>query len=126
MTVTPETMDKLIKSAESVVKVSSGSATELMAEAINLFIIDSVLSVLKVAVVFILFYIVKRYCQALLVGAKEADKKVFKAFETATLICSLVYFTGASFPHLQNITKALVAPKLFLLERATTLMKDKK
>lgn len=121
--VSPETIDKIIAGGESLAKVAGGSASELTAEAINLFIIDSTLSILKFSVVFVVFYIVKRYCEALMTSAKPDQKNLFKAMKTLTLILSLVYFTSSSVPHLQDIAKALVAPKIFLMEKTVQVLK---
>lgn len=121
--VTNETMQAILAGGESLAKVAAGTATELTSEAINLFIIDSALSILKFSVVFIVFYIVKRYCEALVVDAKDETKNLIKALKTTALILSLVFFTTSSFPHLQVITKALVAPKIFLMERTAEFMK---
>lgn len=121
--VTPEVMERIINGGENIAKVAAGSASELTSEAINLFIITSTLAILKFAVVFVVFYIVKRYCDALSDGAKEKDKNVFKALKTTALILSLVYFTTASFPHLQDLSKALIAPKIFLMEKTAEFVK---
>lgn len=111
-----ETLKELVVGGENIVKVASGAATQLTNEAINLFIVTSVLEILKFGVVFVIFYIVKRYCDALAMDHKE-DAPKFKAFKTTTLVLSLVYFSTQSFPHFSTIAKALVAPKIFLMEK---------
>jgi hypothetical protein len=121
--VTPEMMQKLINGGESLAKVAAGSASELTSEAVNLFIVDSALSILKFSVVFVIFYIVKRYCDVVMADAEPKNKSMFKAMKTTAFILSLVYFTTQSFPHLQMIAKVLVAPKLFLLEKAQEMTK---
>lgn len=121
--ISPETMQTIINGGENLAKVAAGSASELTSEAINLFIVDSLLSILKFSVVFIVFYIVKRYCDALAVDAKDETKNFIKALKTTALVLSLVFFTTESFPHLQVITKSLVAPKIFLLEKTAELVK---
>lgn len=120
--ITPEMMDHVIKGGQNLATVAAGSASELTSEAINLFIIDSALSIAKFAVVFVIFYIVKRYCDMLVADAPKENQKLFKAFKTTALILSLIYFSSMSFPHLQVITKALVAPKIFLMERAKDMV----
>lgn len=120
-TVSQETLNKLVAGGENVAKVVSGAATELTNEAINLFIIDGVLSILKFSVVFVIFFIVKKYLDA--IADKDKDNKHFKAFKTTALVLSLIFFTTQSFPHIQVITKALVAPKIFLMEKTVGLAK---
>lgn len=122
--VTPEMMNKIIVGGESIAKTALGSASELSSEAINLFIVDSCLSVLKFSVVFIIFYIVKKYCDAIASETDVANKPVLKAFKTTAFILSLIFFTTYSFPHLQTIAKALVAPKIFLMEKTAEVVKS--
>lgn len=117
--VTDETLKKLIDGGESVAKVVADPATQLTNEAINLFIIESVLSVLKFSVVFVIFFIVKKYCDAM---AGDKDNKMFKSFKTTALVLSLIFFTTQSFPHITSIAKALVAPKIFLMEKAAAMV----
>ncbi len=119
--INPETVQNLIKGGENVAKVMVGTANELTTEAINLFIVDSVLSILKFSVVFVIFFIVKKYCDTI---TDDNNKKLFKAFKTTALVLSLIFFTTQSFPHIQTIVKALVAPKIFLLEKAKDVVKD--
>lgn len=111
-----DTLKELVAGGENIVKVASGAATQLTNEAINLFIVTSILEILKFAVVFVIFYIVKRYCDAMAMD-NEAHKAKFKAFKTTALVLSLCYFSTQSFPHFSTIAKALVAPKIFLLEK---------
>jgi hypothetical protein len=113
-----ETLKELIKGGESIAKVAAGSATQLTNEAINLFIVESLLSILKFAVVFVIFFIVKKYCDTM---ADDSNKKLFKSFKTTALVLSLIFFTTQSFPHIMQISKALVAPKIFLMEKALSL-----
>lgn len=123
MPVTPETIDKIVNGGESLAKLMAGSGSQLVSETINLFIIDAALSVLKFSVVFIVFYIVKRYCDAMYADSDADTKKVFKALKTTALVLSLVFFTTSSFPHLQLIAKTLVAPHVFLAEKTAELVK---
>lgn len=119
----PETMQTILNGGANLAKVAAGSASELTSEAINLFIIDSTLSIAKFGVVFVIFYIVKRYCEAMTADAPAESKNIIKAFKTTALVLSLIFFTTASFPHLQVIAKALVAPKIFLMEQTANLLK---
>lgn len=123
--VTKESMESLVSGTESLVKVVGGVASELTNEAINLFIIQGVLSVLQYAVVFVVFLIVKKYCDSMMTNAEESHIKLFKALKTTALVLSLVFFSSKSFPHLTEIAKALVAPKIFLLEKANEFRQGK-
>lgn len=120
--ISKETLETAIKGGESIAKVMAGTATELMNEAINLFIMESVLGVLKFSAVFVVFFIVKKYFDTMM----EADKKkegMFKALKTSALVAAIIFFTASSFPHITQIGKALVAPKIFLAEKANELRK---
>lgn len=118
-----ETLEALVKGGENIVKVASGAATELTNEAINIFLVTSALAILKFAVVFVIFFIVKKYCDAMAADYVE-NKKLFKALKTTALVLSLIFFTTQSFPHVVTICKALVAPKIFLMEKAAEYTKD--
>lgn len=113
-----ETLKGLIEGSKDIAHVVSGSATELTNEAINLFIIESVLSILKFAVVFVIFFIVKKYCDTMMTASGNENSGMFKAFKTTALVLSLIFFTTQSFPHVVVISKAIVAPKIFLAEKA--------
>jgi hypothetical protein len=120
--ITQETVQTLIDGGKSIAKVASGAASELMDEAIRLFIFSSILGVLRVAAVFIVFLIVKKYLDAAMEVSKDKEL-MFKALKTTALVASIIYFTAASYPHLQNIGKAMVSPQIFLLEKANELRK---
>lgn len=121
--ITKETLDTVIKGGESIAKVLSGTATDLMNEAIALFLVDSVLSIVKFAAVFVVFFIVKKYCDVAAEASGERSKQKFNAFKTSALVASIIFFTASSFPHIRQIGKAMVAPKMFLLEKANELRK---
>lgn len=120
--ITKETVQALVDGGKSIAQVTTGAASELMDEAIKLFIFSSILGVLRVAAVFIVFLIVKKYLDSAMEAYKEKEL-MFKALKTTALVASIIYFTAASFPHLLNIGKAMVAPKIFLLEKANELRK---
>lgn len=120
--ITKETVDSAIAGAKSITSVVTGAATELTNEAINLFIMESALAVLKFSAVFVVFFIVKKYFDTM----TEADKTkegMFKALKTSSLVAAIIFFTASSFPHITQIGKAMVAPKIFLLEKAAALRK---
>ena len=117
-----ETLDTAISGAKSIAEVMAGVGTELANEAINLFILQSVLAILKFAAVFVVFFIVKKYCDVMAEAMKEKNG-MFRALKTTALVGSIIFFTASSFPHITQIGKALVSPKIFLLEKANELRK---
>lgn len=123
--VSEEVVKAFAAGAESVAKVTAGMTTELVNEAINLFIVESMLHVLKFSAVFVVFYIIKRYIDTMM-GMEGANTKMFKAFKTCALVGSIIFFTSQSFPHIISASKALVAPKMFLLEKGSDLIKGVK
>lgn len=120
--ITKETVDAAVNGAKSLADVMTGVGTELANETINLFIMVSVLAVLKFAAVFVVFFIVKKYFDTMLESAPE-KKGMFKALKTSSLVAAIIFFTAQSFPHIAEIGKALVAPKIFLVEKAAALRK---
>jgi hypothetical protein len=121
---TTEVVQEFVKGAKSLTDVTAGLSTELMNEAINLFIVESALNILKFSAVFVVFYIVKRYIDVMMNSNKEKEG-MFKALKTCALIGSIIFFTAQSFPHIQEMTKALVAPKIFLLEKGASLIRQR-
>lgn len=120
--ITEETVKVFVTGAESVAKVTAGVSAELMNEAVNLFVVESVLNILKFASVFVVFFIVKKYLDVMMETNKEKEG-LFKALKTSALVLSIIFFTTQSFPHLIEMSKALVAPKIFLLEKGAALIK---
>ena len=119
-----ETIDAAIEGGKSIAGLMSGIGTDLVNETINLFILEASLGILKFASVFVVFFIVKKYIDTMIASTvEEKDKKVANAFKTSALVLSIVFFTAKSFPHIESIGKALVAPKVFLLEKANQLRK---
>lgn len=124
MLVSEEVIKQFVQGAESVVKVTAGVSAELINEAINLFIIESALQILKFSAVFVVFYIIKRYLDVMM-EANSKDVNMFKAFKTCALVGSIIFFTAQSFPHIISMSKAIVAPKIFLMEKGADLFKGK-
>lgn len=122
--ITKESVDALLAGGKSIATVVGGVTNDLVNEALNLFIFESVMGILKFASVFVIFFIVKKYLDTMIESSeKESDKKVAKAFKVSALVISIVFFTTKSFPHIEQIGKAIYAPKIFLLEKANVLKK---
>lgn len=120
--VTPEQIEMLEKGAKSIAQTAATGVNHLTTEAINLFILQSCLHVLKFASVFIVFYMVKRYL--LFLHSAGLSEKTYRAVSLTTMILSLTFFTSQSFPHLMNITEAVVAPNIFLLKKGAEFYKN--
>lgn len=122
--ITKETVVAAVEGTKSIANVMSGVGTELMNEALNLFIMESVLGILKFGAVFVVFFIVKKYLDLMIESSQDdKSKDRVKAFKTLALVASIIFFTAKSFPHIEQIGKALVSPKIFLLEKANQLRK---
>lgn len=122
--ITKETVIAAVEGTKSIANVMSGVGTELMNEALNLFIMESVLGILKFGAVFVVFFIVKKYLDLMIESSQDdKSKDRVKAFKTLALVASIIFFTAKSFPHIEQIGKALVSPKIFLLEKANQLRK---
>lgn len=118
--ITKDALDSVVKGGQSIANVLIGTSTDLMNEAVNLFIMESVLAVLKFAAVFVVFFIVKKYFDTMAEASVE-KAGMFKALKVSSLVASIIFFTAMSFPHITQIGKALVAPKIFLAEKAREL-----
>lgn len=117
--ITKETIDAILAGAKSFTEVTSGLASDLIAEALNLYIFLGILSVLKFMSVFIIYFILRKYVNAL-----PEEYATFKKSANALLITSsLIFFVVKSFPHLEDIAKATVAPKIFLIQKGSELLK---
>lgn len=98
-----------------------------MDEALNLFIVLSILDILKFASVFVIFYIVKKYLDAVSQSTESVKtKRLVHSAKVAGLVLSIIFFISHSYEGAVSITKALVAPKLFLLEKGYGIVKDVK
>lgn len=115
--VSKENIEALATGVKSVASVAAGTASKLTAEALNLFIIDSTLQVMKFAAVFIIFYMVKRFIDFL--SATGFSETKARALKLSLLILSITFFTTQSIPHLTEIAKACVSPNIFLAEKGT-------
>lgn len=121
-----ETVTQMVSGAKSVAEVMSGAATTLTTEAINLFIFEALLGVVQAATVFILFFIVKKFLDTMhSVCETDKGKRGYKTASIVALIGSIVYFAAVSMPHLKDIGKAMIAPNLFLAEKAIHLTTGK-
>ncbi len=124
--ITEKNVKDLMQGAKNVSEVAVGVADKLTAEAINLFVVTSLLSILKFSAVFIVFFIVKKYLDSMMSVIEDGAKGkiILKSLKVTSLILSIVFFTSHSFPHIVDITKALVAPNIFLLEKGKDFYKE--
>lgn len=114
-----ELVEGLLAGAKNLTEVTTGLASDLIAETINLYIFLGILSVIKFASVFIIYFILKKYVKML-----PDEYATFKKSASAFLIVSsLIFFVYKSFPHLEDIAKATVAPKIFLIQKGSELLK---
>lgn len=122
--ITKETVEAAVAGTKSIAGVLAGVGTDLMNESLNLFILQAALGILKFSAVFVVFFIVKKYIDTMIASSSdEKDKKLGQAFKTSALVASIIFFTAKSFPHIEEIGKAMVSPKIFLLEKANQLRK---
>jgi hypothetical protein len=122
--ITKQTVDAAINGGKSIATVMAGVGNDLINETLNLFILEAALGILKFAAVFVVFFIVKKYISTMIESSTdEKEKQLANAFKTSALVASIIFFTAKSFPHVQDIGKALVAPKVFLLQKANELRK---
>jgi hypothetical protein len=113
-----ETIEKVLKGAESVAHVTAQLGSELLSEAINFYIFLGILQVLKAACVFLLLYLANRMLSFL-----EDEYKVAKIIGRTVLSCAaLAWFFSHSFEPVANVGKAIIAPRVFLLEKSKELL----
>jgi hypothetical protein len=114
-----ETVNSLLAGAKNLSEVTAGVATDLINEALNLYILLGILSVLKFAAIFVIWAILHKYFSTL-----PEEYAVFKKSAKAMILSlSLVFFVVKSFPHLEDIAKAMVAPKIFLIQKGAEVLK---
>lgn len=119
--------NEIFDGMKGVLELASKGTTALMDEALNLFIVLSILDILKFAVVFVIFFVVKKFLDT--VGqASDSDKtkRLVYSAKVAGFILSLVFFVAHSYSGVVNIAKIMVAPNIFLLEKGYNVMKDVK
>jgi hypothetical protein len=127
-----ETIESIVKGGEQVANAMMHAGSKLTTEALNFFIFTSLLNVLKYGAIFLVFWILKKYLDTIINSAdstKEQDQKEIKnsKLAKAVLLClSILYFTYNSYPHLVEIGKAVVAPNVFLMEKANSLINPSK
>lgn len=119
--------EHMLEGLKGVLELASKGTTNLMDEALNLFIVLSVLDILKFASVFVIFYIVKKYLDTISTASDNAKtKRLAHSAKVAGLIVSIIFFVSHSYDGAVSITKALVAPKIFLLEKGYNVVKEVK
>lgn len=119
--------EQIFEGMKGVLELATKGTTNLMDEALNLFIVLSILDILKFASIFVIFYIVKKYLDTIANASDDPKvKRLTHSAKTAGLVLSIIFFVSHSYDGAVNITKALVAPKIFLLEKGYGAMKDVK
>ncbi len=114
-----ETVNALLAGAENMTKVTAGLATELVNEAINLYIFLGLLAVIRFASIFVVWAIIRKYLSTM--PDEYADFK--KAGQAFILCSSLIFFVYKSYPHMEDMAKAMVAPKIFLIQKGAEVLK---
>ena len=120
--VSREVVKSIGTGAKQVMDTTISGVNALTTEAINLFIFKSLIEILGYSVVFIIFFIVKKYIDFLQLAG--FDEKKSKALKTSALILSLTFFSMKTMPHLQSITEALVAPNIFVMKKGAEYIKE--
>lgn len=119
--------EKLLEGMKGMMELAGKGATDLMDEALNLFIVLSILDILKFASVFVVFFIVKKYLDTVKSASdSEKTKRLAHSAQVAGLILSIIFFVSHSYSGAVSITKALVAPKIFLMEKGYHMVKEVK
>jgi hypothetical protein len=111
--------------SKSIAEVLSGVSSELAAEAINLYLLTAALSILKYSGIFLLYFILKKYL-GYLKEASLISESIFKGLNLFIIMSSMIYFFNSSYPHLETIIKIQVAPKIFLLQKGTEIVRGLK
>jgi len=95
--ITAELIDSIVAGSKSVAEVLSGVSSELVAEALNLYLLTSVLNILKFSGIFLLFFILKKYLGYL----KESNlitEAINKGLSLFIIVSSMMYFFTSSYP----------------------------
>lgn len=120
--VSSELLKSLGTGAKQVVDSSISGVNKLTTEAINLFIFKGLINILYFSVIFIVFYIVKRYIDFLHEAGMDIKKS--KALKTSALILTLVFFATQTMPHMMSIAEAIVAPNVFIMKKGAEFYKE--
>lgn len=123
--VTKETLELVKDGAKGAVELVTQGTTVLVNETINLYLFYGVLGLLKAGVVFVVYFIVKKFIDAMLETANPQEANKLKALKSTAIVISLIFFTAKSMPYIHDMGKALVAPNLFLAEKAAEILKSK-
>lgn len=118
--ITPEQVQTIINGTKSVAEVLANVSSELVAESLNLFLVSSLLSILKFSGVFLLYLILRKYL-GYLKESNNTTEPIYKGINLFILITSMLYFFSSSYSHIETIVKIQVAPKLFLLEKVNDI-----
>lgn len=118
---TEEVVKGVVNGVKETVPLLTELATDLTTEAINLFIFIGVLGILKAASVFVIYFIIRKYITSVQ-DVNAENQTLINALKTLLSVISIVIFVCFSYPHLVNIGKALIAPKLFIAEKSAEIL----
>lgn len=117
--------EELFAGIKGVMELAGKGTTQLMDEALNLFIVLSILDILKFGVVFVVFFVVKKYL-SIISDANEdpKTKRLTRSAQTASFILALVFFVAHSYGAVVNVAKIMVAPNIFLIEKGYKVVQE--
>lgn len=119
--------ENVLKGIQGALELATKGGTNLMDEAIRLFIMLSILDILKFTAVVVVFYIVKRFIDGMMAAENsERAKNIWKSVKMSLLVASITFFTVHSYTGLVNLTKVLVAPRIFPLEKGYQVYQEVK
>lgn len=116
---------EVLQGAQGLLELAKNGATELVDEAIRLFMVLAVLDILKFASIFVMFYIVKKFLDTISSAAdNEKTKRLVYSAKTLSLILSIWFFVAHSYGGLVELAKLTVAPNLVLMEKGYNVVKE--
>lgn len=119
--------ESILEGIKGVMELAGKGTTHLMDEALNLFIVLSILDILKFGVVFVIFFVVKKFLSTIGEASDNAKtKRLVTSAQVAGFVLSLVFFVAHSYAGVVNIAKIMVAPNIFLMEKGYKVVLDVK
>jgi hypothetical protein len=128
---TKELAEKLISYGEKGVELASGQITELTQEFLNYLIFESVLGIIKGLAFIFIPLLVFKLLQTLKSHYTTEDNKnenmlaLIGAGKGLCLVVTLIVILQVSFSDAKRIGKIVIAPKVFILEEGSKLLRGK-